>query len=105
MTAQLTRKQWWYEVDGPIGVEAIPEDLCGRLTLPDIDATGHTPIPEMLRQYCENREAWTIGRVFAYGVRSSLPGYMDCTGWTTYTRLREATKAYHAEQRACRGED
>lgn len=100
MEAQMTNKQHWYCVDGRQGTEWVPADLVG--TEPIADETLRTA----LRDYCENDLIDAeITRVFGYGVRSSMPGYMDCTPWTVYTNLREARKAYSAERRANRGED
>lgn len=98
MEAQLTDKEWWYEVDGPNGREFIPESVTGRVDLSAGFDSG-SEVPASLRDYCENRTAYSIGRVFGYGVRSSAPGYMDCTPWSVYTSKRDATKAYNEERR------
>ena len=103
MEAQMTGKEFWYAVDGPMGVDYIPEDITGYVSLAGW-ARGDA-IPEALRDYTENTRADSITREYGYGVRSSAPGYMDCTPWTVYRAKRDAVKAYNEERRACRGED
>lgn len=98
MQAEMTEKQWWYSVDGPQGVEWIPEELTGYVRLSNRER-GAEPVPDALADYCDNRTAYQIDRVLGYGVRSSAPGYMDCTPWTVYCSLREAKKAYNEEKR------
>jgi len=62
-------------------------------------------IPADIADYCRNTSAYSMTRTFGYGVRSSAPGYMDCTDWCVYETLREAKKAYTQESRECRGLD
>ena len=81
MEAQITDKQWWLLIDGPCGVEALPEND--------------------LSDYTENHEAYSAELVHGYGVRSSAPEYLDCTPWAVYTNKREAMRAYRDEQREC----
>jgi hypothetical protein len=100
MQAQMTNRQDWYLIDGPMGVDVIPADLIGSL---EID-TESNDIPAGLRDYCENLTCYRIERVRGFGVRSSAPGYMDCTPWTVYETLAEATAAYN-EERAENDED
>lgn len=107
MEAQMTGKMLWYVVDGPCGVDCVPADVVG-----EIDVTNRAACTA-LRDYSENDVTIdnledgrvTVERIVGYGVRSSMPGYMDCTPWSVYTTKREATKAYHAERRENAGED
>ena len=106
MDAQMTGKEFWYAVDGPMGTEFVPEDLTGYLDLNTLRRVREGSVDGTpLAGYCENRRPWTIERVYGYGVRSSAPGYMDCTPWTVYHAKRDAVKAYNEERRACRGDD
>jgi hypothetical protein len=107
MEAQLTERQDWYMVDGPAGTEWIPADVVG----PDVDLDLEEfenplcEIPDGLRMYCENFTCYRIERVTGYGVRSSAPGYMDCTPWTVYAELAEAQEAYEQEREENRDGD
>jgi hypothetical protein len=108
----------WYEIDGPAGTEFIPADLVGsvtiekpdgakRVTTPTLDdlqeydrVMGRAaedegdsvrfPIPSLLKDFCENREAWRIDLVEGYGARLSASGYMDCTEWSVFETEKEA---------------
>lgn len=121
MEAQLTEKQSWVVVDGDCGVEFILGELvdvagirgvldCDWDSLPAVLVEAMRECLELaLSQYCEHRR-WTecfpdISVVEGYGVRSSAPGYMDCTPWAVYDTLREARSAYAAECRECKGGD
>lgn len=58
---------------------------------------GPSPeIPEALRDYCENHEAWTIRRVYGYGVANYE---CDPVSYSVFTNLREA-KRYRREMNA-----
>ena len=106
MEAELTDKQWWYEVDGPQGTEWIPADLVDDHAIrAELANWEKGTIPAGLVDYCENTSAWTIRREYGYGVRSSMPGYLDCTAWTVYANLQEAKRAYRQEARECRGDE
>lgn len=43
--------------------------------------------------------------VEGWGVRSSAPGYMDCTEWEIFTDLEEATEAYREQVRLNNGDE
>jgi len=79
----------WVVVDGPMGTEVIPQDVCGEIPT----SQDRCPIPDALRDYCENREAYSIGTRTGWGARYSAPGYLDCTEWTLFDTEEEA-KAY-----------
>ena len=121
MEAQLTEKQAWVVVDGDCGVEAILGELvdvagirgvldCDWDSLPAVVVEAmQAYLSATLSQYCEHGR-WTerfpdISVIEGYGVRSSAPGYTDCTSWVVYATLREARSAYAAERRECKGGD
>ncbi len=91
MDTEITNKQVWYVVDGPMGTENVPADLVGDIDLVKHAREARGMVPEALKDYCQNREAWTIEKVRGYGVRESAPGYLDCTEWEVFNTLREAT--------------
>ena len=70
----------WIMVDGPCGIDAIPFDVVFSNTS---KKTLH-PTFNDVREYTENKEAWSIEIRDGYGARLSAPGYMDCTSWTVY---------------------
>jgi hypothetical protein len=84
----------WVEVDGPQGIEVIPADLVGEVTTYRGELA---PVPDELSDYCENRQAWSIGVREGWGARLSAPGYLDCTPWSVFDTEAEA-KAHLAEQ-------
>jgi len=91
MQPEITEKQYWYVIDGPHGTEYVP---CEMVPYHDVFTFGNrSPIPDALRPYCENAEAYSITRIYGYGVRLTMPGFLDCTDWTVYTNKREAIKA------------
>jgi hypothetical protein len=108
MEAELTEKKYWLAIDGDNGIDYVPDDLFAVQEVRDIlkqrkrgeDCTDS--IFALVKDYTENLEARSAELVFGYGVRSTAPGYLDCTAWTVYTNLREATKAYNEEKRECR---
>src|SRR5579872_758188 len=77
----------WIEVDGPCGTGFIPAELCGDV--PEYHG-DRQPIPDSLRDYCENRECWEIKKREGWGARLSAPGYMDCTEWSVFDSETEA---------------
>ena len=111
MEAQLTEKQYWLVIDGSCGMEAIPEELfdvslvSGILDSEDSEKDANARILAHVKGYLESRRIYSVELIEGYGVRSSTPGYMDCTSWTVYENLREAEEAYAAEQAECEGED
>ena len=76
----------YLEIDGPMGGEVIP---CNVVDFHPTDeqnegaATDRFEIPAELRDYCENKRAFTIERKHGWVGRLSAPGYMDCTSWST----------------------
>ncbi len=86
MTPELTGKQWWVCVDGPCGTEYIPADVCGRISGDKDECFAQ------VRDYCENRECWSISEVEGYGARLSAPGYLDCTEWMVFESEAEARR-------------
>jgi hypothetical protein len=84
----------WYEVDGPCGTEFIPTDIVGAVNL-DAFESGNE-VPNGLRDYCENRTAWSVAKREGWGARLSAPGYLDCTEWSVFDTEAEA-EAYLQE--------
>jgi hypothetical protein len=76
----------WIEIDGPCGIDAVPFDVVfthqGAKTF-DVKF-------EDIKDYTENREAWSITIRDGYGARLSAPGYMDCTPWSVFNTEDEA---------------
>lgn len=109
MQAEMTDKQFWVSIDGNAGTDHIPADLIDlaavRAIIDGPEATDYAEqVLALVRDYTENTKAYEASIVFGYGVRSSAPGYMDCTSWAVYTNKREATQAYNAEKRECNGQ-
>jgi hypothetical protein len=102
MQAQMTDKQLWVIVDGD-GVDAFPADLIDVRELRkalDREDEYETAF-EIVRDYVETHAAsriLSIEIVKGYGVRSSAPGYMDCTPWMVYRNKREAIQAHREEE-------
>lgn len=110
MEPQMTEKQWWVQIDGNCGVDCILAELVDLEKLRTLlDSTDGIPAKEDLRpligDYTENNQYFTIEIVKGYGVRSSAPGYMDCTSWEVYSNLKEAKSAYAQHRRECKGEN
>lgn len=115
MQAQLTELQEWVEVDTNEGTTFIPNDVVG-LTAEEVEAIndvyngtateeGGTEIesadavPERLRDYVQGSRLMSeVELTSGYGVRSSAPGYLDCTDWSVYETLEEAQEAYETER-------
>jgi hypothetical protein len=79
----------WIEVDGPCGIDAIPFDVV--FSNPN-KKTCHPTLADV-KDYTENREAWSIEVRDGYGACMSAPGYMDCTPWSVYDTEEEANAA------------
>ena len=92
MQPDVTTKQQWYEIDGPMGTEWIPYDFVGDLEDSSVFActTGHHDVPPELADYAENTEFYTISLVEGFGARLSAPGYLDCTDWSVFESEFEA---------------
>lgn len=100
MQVQMTAKQGWLEIDGIIGTDYVPLDhslLDVRNVTAAVKDGNISRAFQLIRDYTENRNAWTIRIIQGYGIRSSMPGYLDCTPWAVYTNKREAETAYRAE--------
>jgi hypothetical protein len=109
MEAQMTGKMWWLSIDGNRGTDYIPDDLFDVESVRAIiegpeDEDYADKVLALVRDYTENSEAHSAELVMGYGVRSSAPGYMDCTSWSVYTSKREAQSAYAQERRECAGD-
>jgi hypothetical protein len=112
---------FWYIVDGPAGTEVVPADLVGAVTVikPDGRVTVRFPtadelreadnadgdhddvrfpVPAALRQFCENRECWSVDLGEGWGARLSAPGYLDCTPWSVFDTREEAEAALRDEE-------
>jgi hypothetical protein len=101
MKPQIDYGDWW-EVDGPSGTEWIPAEFANvpQEALDAISqATGPSPIPDAIRDYCENSECWTVQKITGYGARFSAPGYLDSTEWVVFG-TREEAEDYLREQMA-----
>ena len=83
MQAQMTIKCDWIAVDGPMGIDFIDADICGKSLTWD-----------SVKDYTENGKAYTIELITGYGVRLSAPGYMDCTSWEVYEDEDSAKARY-----------
>jgi hypothetical protein len=109
MEQQVTSKQAWYMIDGPMGTDYIPADVVGvtvttngkkRYATPDeirdLDETAvdpdsvRQPVPKALADYTENKESWNIELIEGFGARLSANGYMDCTEWAVFDTAEEA---------------
>lgn len=63
-------------------------------------------VPYWLRDYVSGEYLLSeIQVISGYGVRSTAPGYMDCTDWQVFDSLEEAEEAFREEERQNRGED
>jgi hypothetical protein len=77
----------WVIVDGPVGTEFFPASLVGKVRPyrgPRIQVAAE------LRDYCENREAWSIEVREGWGARLSAPGYLDVSPWMVFQTREEA---------------
>lgn len=106
MEAEITEKMEWLSIEGNCGIDYIPVDLIDLAAIRAIidgpeDADYAEKVLALVSDYTENRSAYSAEIVFGYGVRSSAPGYMDCTQWSVYTNKREALSAYAEERREC----
>ena len=88
-----------YLVDGPMGIDFVPRDLVGDLglkigeTVSDLNPGRLDRLFAALRDYCENHEAYTIGRQSGWLARLSAQGYLDSTPWTLYSTRKAAETA------------
>ena len=106
MEPEITDKMYWLEVNGSWCNEYIPEDIfdCEITQLKEyIKNCEWEKLHDLIKDYTENTEIWEAKFICGYGVRSSAPGYMDCTSWTVYTNKKEALSAYRVEQKECSG--
>lgn len=88
MQRQVSELQFWYELDGPMGVEFIPQSLVGTFDCESLETPCDTPEPFKL--YTENSKVWSIELRQGYGARLSAPGYMDRTEWCVFDSVAEA---------------
>lgn len=99
MMPEITMKQKWYVVDGPEGTDYIP-DLVGEVDASTVIGSGEATrveIPDQLKDYTANSEAYDITLVEGYGARLSASGYLDCTEWSVFDTPEEAAQ-YLADQ-------
>jgi len=101
MKPEVTSKVEWLKVDGN-SIDYIPEDIVDtariRKLLKIEDAEARDLILEhiiwpAIKDYVDVHspaEIDSIEVVKGYGVRLSVPGYLDCTDWEVYRSLREA---------------
>lgn len=118
MKPQMTDLQEWVEVETNEGTFFIPNDEVGlteddvaaimaKYEGPPIEDSNGDEIPPALRDFVPGRRLMGDGvrLVSGYGVRSSAPGFLDCTDWAVYESLEEAEEAYQEEAEACGIED
>jgi hypothetical protein len=101
-------------VDGPWGGEVIPCDVVDYTPTEGVwfdhlltrssepgwtsDPPEQTDIPPELKDYCNNKTAWSIARQHGWVGRMQAPGYLDCTDWESAdseAELVEQLKEYH----------
>jgi hypothetical protein len=108
MEVEFTDKQYWLSVYTDNGYQYIPEELF-EVPMSDIEGLikSHDweTLYSMFKDYLEGDEIYEPKIIYAYGIRSTAPGYMDCTEWNIYKNKREATKAANEEQRLCNGKE
>lgn len=91
MERQVTKKMWWWEVEGNDCNEWIPAYLVGDISKEEIEqAIESQVIPAQLQDYCENRKCFALSLTKGYGARLSAPGYMDKTDWCVFNTEQEA---------------
>lgn len=93
MQPQLTTRQLWVMIDGPQGTEFIQGDLIDLSTIKSFDSDKLVPLPESISMYAENRFIYSLDIIKGYGIRLSMPGYLDCTPWSVYSTKNEAINA------------
>ena len=86
MVAEMTSLQDWYELYTDAGIWFVP------VWVVDTDN---------LLDYTEGSKLYSSEIISGYGVRSSAPGYLDCTEWSVYEGLAEALAAYEDEKELC----
>jgi hypothetical protein len=114
MQPVMTHLMEWVEVETDSGTWFVPNDEVGlteedvaaitaRFEGPPTEDGDGDEIPPQLRDFVEGRRLMGDGvrLVVGYGVRSSAPGYMDCTDWSVHKTLEEAEEAFAEEAREC----
>ena len=94
MEAQITELQQWICLDGSVGIVSVQADIVGVFTVyDDINKTL-----DSLQQYYPGKlHSWT--NQLGYGVRTSAPGFLDCTDWEVFRRKKDAVSRYHSLKR------
>ena len=94
---------YWLLVDDACGTEVVPADLIGGLSWMALGCDYDTDCMEedsnlrntidALEDFIESNvdDVTSIRLVKAYGARLSAPGFMDCTEWTVFKTIAEAT--------------
>jgi len=87
-----------YHVDTNAGIEIVPEEVCGGLSVADeIEPDPCAVLPAdaaALRDYLEGSNISSIERKQGWYARLSAPGYLDCTSWDgPYATAEEALAA------------
>lgn len=103
MEAEKTERQLWLSIDGNCGTDFIPADLIDVESVRAIiegeeDSEYANKVLAIVKDYTENSSAYSAELLEGWGVRSSAPGYMDCTQWSVYTNEEEANEAYATEE-------
>jgi len=76
-------------VDGPMGIEVVPYDLCSRDELPEYTTNAGF------------EEYWEVEEKEGWLARMTMPGYLDSTEWTIHDSEEEAEKyleEYYGEE-------
>jgi hypothetical protein len=79
-------------IDGPYGGEIIPCDVADydpSQWPKQGDCEDDRSIPPEIRDYCENKWAYTIEREHGWVGRMSAPGYTDATSWISGATEKE----------------
>jgi hypothetical protein len=104
MKAQMTNKRDWFAMDGPQGITFI--DAADAPELRPFENGDFSAFANDIRGHARKyygSEVWNVDKVTGYGIRSSLPGFMDCTEWSVYETLEEAEAAFDEERERNKG--
>lgn len=75
----------WLAIDGNHGIDYVPFDLV-------FNSNNRTmqPTASDVEDYTDNTRIDDISIVDGYGVRLTMPGYLDCTHWSVFKTQEEA---------------
>lgn len=105
MKPQMTRKTDWLEVDTDNGIWWVPTDVVDRVTLFEVEELSRGKLNKELDagelseragkeiiQYTDGNVVDTVKITRGYGVRLSMPGYLDCSEWSVHSNKRSAIR-------------